>query len=72
MTYVVYTIHKRVVKLPFKTIITSALHAIPPAIVCVVCAYTISNPFICIATAITIGGGIWIASNFKTLKEYFR
>lgn len=72
MTYVVYTIHKRVVKLPFKTIITSALHAIPPAIVCIVCSQIIHNPFICIATAITIGGGIWIASNFKTLKEYFR
>ena len=72
LTYIIYTLRKKVVKLPFATIGKNALYAIPPAIVCLICSYTIKNPFICVATAIVVGGGIWIASNFKTLREYLR
>jgi O-antigen/teichoic acid export membrane protein len=72
LTYIIYTLRKKVVKLPFATIGKNALYAIPPAIVCLICSYTIKNPFICVATAVVVGGGIWIASNFKTLREYLR
>ena len=72
LTYIVYTIRKRVVKLPYSNIGINALYAIPPAIVCIICSYTITNPFICLATAVTIGGGIWFATNFKTVREYLR
>lgn len=70
LTYLLYILRKRIVKIPFRTIGTSLLHSIPPILVCIACSYGISNPFICIATAIVIGGGIWIATNFKTLREY--
>ena len=72
LTYIVYVLRKKVVKLPFSSIGVNALYAIPPAIVCIICSYIISNPFICLVTAVTIGGGIWFAINFKTIKEYLR
>ena len=72
LTYITYILRKRVIKLPFASIGKNALHAIPPATVCLVCSYTIENPFICVAVAVVIGGGVWVVSNFKTLREYLR
>ena len=72
LTYITYILRKRVIKLPFASIGKNALHAIPPAAVCLVCSYTIENPFICVAVAVVIGGGVWVVSNFKTLREYLR
>ena len=70
ITYLYYVMRKRFAKLPLRSIITNILYALPTAIVCLICSYTIENPFLCLITSVVIGGGIWIALNFKTLKGY--
>lgn len=70
ITYLYYVMRKRFAKLPLRSIITNVLYALPTATVCLICSYTIENPFLCLITSVVIGGGIWIALNFKTLKGY--
>lgn len=67
--YLVYTIRKRMVTIPFRGLITSLATSIPPAAVSLCCLYFIANPFVSVAVAVTVGGLAWGALNFRFLRQ---
>lgn len=70
LTYLHYVTRKKLATLPLRSIVTNLLYALPTAAVCLCCSIWVANPFLCLASSIVLGGGIWIILNFKVLKGY--
>ncbi|MBQ7855586.1 MAG: flippase [Alistipes sp.] len=66
-TYVIYIAYRRLIAVPWHSLLVSALHTIPPAAVSLLCCHLIDNPLFCITAALLLGGGIWALLNRKIL-----
>lgn len=69
-TYIVYVLRKKIVKIPVKLFVRSALLSLPCVAICIACAHLIENPSIALATALVTSVACWCAINFSELRQY--
>ena len=62
VTYIVYVVHRRVVRIPFESLWSGIVITLPCAAVCLLCKWCINNPFLMLSTAVVGSGGcLWVA-----------
>lgn len=69
-TYIVYVTRKKIVKIPVKLFVRSALLSLPCVAICLASAHFIENPFIALGAAFTASVACWCAINFRELRQY--
>ena len=67
--YLVYALRKRMIAIPFRAVVTSLASSIPPAAVSLCCLYFITNPFVSVVVAVTVGGLSWGALNLRFIRK---
>lgn len=69
-TYIVYATRKRLVKIPVKYFLRSALLTVPCVAICIACSELIENPYIALITATLASVSCWGILNFRELRDY--
>lgn len=69
-TYIVYVTRKKIVKIPIKLFVRSALLSLPCVAICLASAHLIENPFIALGVGFTASVVVWCAINFRELRQY--
>ena len=71
-TYIIYIVRHRLIRIPWRAVVVSLLHTIPPAAISLLCSYFITNTLLCTATALIVGGGVWAILNRKILATFIK
>lgn len=69
-TYIVYVTRKKIVKIPIKLFVRSALLSLPCVAICLLAAHFIENPFIALGVGFVASVTLWCAINFRELRQY--
>lgn len=69
-TYIAYVKRKRLVKIPVKYFLRSALLTLPCVAICIACSELIENPYIALTTATMASVSCWGILNFRELRGY--
>ena len=69
-TYIAYVGRKRLVKIPVKYFLRSALLTLPCVAICIACSELIENPYIALTTATLASVSCWGILNFRELRDY--
>ena len=71
-TYVVYITRKGLVRLPLRLIADNVLISLPTVAICWGCTKLIPIPYLSVLTALIVGGGVWIALNWRYVCNLVR
>lgn len=69
-TYIVYVTRRKIVKIPIKLFVRSALLSLPCVAICLLAAHFIENPFIALGVGFVASVTLWCAINFRELRQY--
>lgn len=69
-TYIVYVLRHKIVKIPVKLFVRSALLSLPCVAICIACTHLIENPFTALGTAFGVSVACWCAINFREFRQY--
>lgn len=56
ITYIIYVVYNKVIRIPFVSMWYGFALSLPCAVICILCLYYISNPFLLLATSVILVG----------------